>query len=90
MVCLVGGIALMVIAAIRNDPQTGIYGTALTGPVLGYAFGDRNGEKRAASALAERGLDPSVFQLLEQVVRPSSSSSSSSTPASSPSVSAAE
>lgn len=84
VVCLVMGFALLLLAATRNDPQIAVYGTALTGPVLGYAFGDRNGEKRAASALAERGLDPAVFSLLEQAVRPkdaTSSSSSSSTPA---------
>jgi hypothetical protein len=70
LVCLVGGIALFVVASITHDPPTALAGSALTGPVIGYAFGDRNGEKRAASALAEKGLDPQVLALLEQAVQP--------------------
>lgn len=77
MVCLIGGIALFVVAAIVHDPTVALEGSALTGPVIGYAFGDRNGEKRAASALAERGLDPMVLGLLEQIVRPKDATSSS-------------
>jgi len=68
IVCLVGGIALFLVAAVQQNPNTAVYGSVLTGPVLGYAFGDRNGEKRTAAALAERGLDPSLLALLEQAV----------------------
>lgn len=57
-------------SALLHDPSVAVTGTALTGPVIGYAFGDRNGEKRAANALAERGLDPNVLGLLEAAVRP--------------------
>lgn len=74
MVCLAGGILLLIISAVIHDPSVAVTGTALTGPVIGYAFGDRNGEKRAASALAERGLDPALLAMLEQAVRPKDAS----------------
>lgn len=70
LVCLCGGIVLFIVASITHDSPTALAGSALTGPVIGYAFGDRNGEKRAASALAEKGLDPNVLALLEQAVQP--------------------
>lgn len=70
VICLVGGIALFVVAAFLHDPTVALEGSTLCGPVIGYAFGDRNGEKRAASALAERGLDPAILGLLESAVRP--------------------
>lgn len=72
VICLVGGIALFVCSAFLHDPTVALEGSTLVGPVIGYAFGDRNGEKRAASALAERGLDPAVLALLESAVRPKS------------------
>lgn len=70
LVCLIGGIGLLAIGSIIHDQTTALAGSALTGPVIGYAFGDRNGEKRAASALAEKGLDPQVLALLEAAVQP--------------------
>lgn len=51
VVALVMGAVLVIIGALEHDSGSTTAGVAIVGPVLGYAFGDRNGERRLASAL---------------------------------------
>lgn len=48
---LVLGAMLVVLGSIQRDAGPTTAGVGLIGPILGYVFGDRNGEKRLASAM---------------------------------------
>ncbi len=53
-----------IIGAVINDESLKVMGTSAITLVLGYAFGDRNGERRLSNALAEHGLNPAVNRAL--------------------------
>lgn len=51
IVALIVGAALAALGSIQHDGASQTTGAAMMTAVLGYAFGDRNGEKRLASAI---------------------------------------
>lgn len=51
IVALVAGVCLIALGSITHDAGAAAPGGAMVTLVLGYAFGDRNGEKRLAAAL---------------------------------------
>lgn len=51
VVALVLGTVLVVMGAIQGAPESTTAGASAISLVLGYVFGDRNGEKRLAAAL---------------------------------------
>lgn len=51
IIALVAGVGLIALGTLTHDNGPTVPGGAMVTLVLGYAFGDRNGEKRLAAAL---------------------------------------
>lgn len=66
IIALIGGIALTAIGAFTHDGGSQAAGASIITGVLGFAFGDRNGEKRLAAALTVLSAEatPAVRQLV--------------------------
>lgn len=73
IVALVSGVALIALGSITHDAGATAPGGAMVTLVLGYAFGDRNGEKRLAAALTVLQADertPAPAKVVEPAPAP--------------------